>query len=126
MKQQGKRRVLAILDDLFFRVKIADAAKRAGLEIDFVTSEKDAYEKAEEDPLLIILDLNCLSVKPLGVITALKSKEGTKRISLLGYVSHVQGELKQKAHDSGCDSVMARSAFSLNLPQILRRHAGAA
>jgi PleD family two-component response regulator len=126
MKQQGKRRILAILDDLFFRVKIADAAKRAGLEIDFVKSETDAFQKAEEDPLLIILDLNCLSVKPLGVITALKAKEATKGISLLGYVSHVQGELKQKAQDIGCDMVMARSAFSLNLPQILKRHAGAA
>ena len=62
----------------------------------------------------------------LEMIVALKTNEATKGISLLGYVSHVQGELKQKAHDSGCDMVMARSAFSLNLPQILKRHAGAA
>src|SRR5258705_12545482 len=126
MNQQGTRRVLAILDDLFFRVKIADAAKRAGLAIDFVKSEKEAFEKAGDDPLLIIVDLNCLSVNPIEVITALKANEATKGISLLDYVSHVQGELKQKAHDCGCDMVMARSAFSLNLPQILKRHAGAA
>src|SRR3954451_3295877 len=126
MNQQGTRRVLAILDDLFFRVKIADAAKRAGLGIDFVSSEKEALEKAGGDPLLIILDLNCLRVQPIEMIVALKSNEATKGISLLGYVSHVQGELKQKAHDSGCNMVMARSAFSLNLPQILKRYAGAA
>jgi hypothetical protein len=36
----------------------------------------------------------------------------------------VQGELKQRAHEAGADMVMARSAFSTNLPQILKRHAG--
>jgi len=126
MPIQGKKRILAIVDDLFFRVKIEAAAKHQGLPIDFVQTEKDALAKAAEDPLLIILDLNCSSVQPLDMIAALKANEGTKGISLLGYVSHVQGELKQSAHDAGCDMVMARSAFSLNLPQILKRYAGAA
>ena len=113
MQKLGKKKLLAVLDDLFFTVKIADAAKRAGLEIDFVKSEKDALAKAGDDPLLIILDLNATSFEPLKLITKLKSDERLKQISLLGFVSHVQGELKQKAHDSGCDMVMARSAFSL-------------
>jgi len=34
----------------------------------------------------------------------------------------VQGELKQKAQEAGCDVVMPRSAFSQTLPQLLRRH----
>ncbi len=119
---KGKR-ILAVLDDLFFRVKIADAAKRAGLDIEFVKSEKDVLEKAKEHPLLIILDLNCTCVHPLKLIEKLKSNEDTKQINMLGFVSHVQGELKQAAHDHGCDTVMARSAFSMNLPQILKRHA---
>jgi hypothetical protein len=37
----------------------------------------------------------------------------------------VQGELKQKAHETGCDMVLARSAFSQNLQQIMKRHSGA-
>ena len=31
-------------------------------------------------------------------------------------------DLKQKAHEVGCDMVLPRSAFSQNLPQLLRRH----
>ena len=81
-------------------------------------------DKAKHKPLLIILDLNSNSVQPLKLIQQLKGHEETKAISLIGYVSHVQGELKQKAHDAGCDMVMARSAFSTNLPMILKRHAG--
>ena len=34
-------------------------------------------------------------------------------------------ELKAKAEETGCDAVMPRSVFSMNLPQILQRHAGA-
>ncbi len=126
MQELGKRNVLAVLDDLFFRVKIEAAAKQEGLGVDFVQSEKDVFAKAAQDPLLIILDLNCLSVQPLSLIAALKANEATKGISLLGYVSHVQEELKRKALDTGCDVVVARSVFSQNLPQILKQHAGAA
>lgn len=114
--------ILAVLEDLFFTVKINESAKRAGLPIQFVKSETDVMEKAKGKPALIILDLNFQGVDPLKLIAKLKSDAETKTISLLGYVSHVQGELKQQAHEAGCDMVLARSAFSQNLPQILKRH----
>lgn len=124
MDQNGPRRILAILDDLFFTVKIHEAAKRARMAIDFVKNETDVFAKASEAaPALIILDLNFSAIEPLKLIEKLKSTAGTKAISLIGYVSHVQGELKQAAQDAGCNMVLARSAFSQNLPQILKRHA---
>jgi PleD family two-component response regulator len=125
MHKHGKKKILAVVDDLLFTVKISDAAKRAGLEAEFVKSEKDVMEKAlHEQPLLIILDLNNNSVRPLELISKLKSDGDLRQISLIGYLSHVQGELKQKAQEAGANIVMARSAFSQNLPQILKRHAG--
>jgi CheY-like chemotaxis protein len=105
-------------------VKISDAAKRAGLALDIVKNEKDFLEKAKSKPVLIILDLNFTDVQPLKLISKLKASSELKPISIIGYLSHVQGELKQKAHEIGCDMVLAKSAFSQNLPQILKRHAG--
>ena len=108
-----------------FTVKINDAAKRVGLDVEFLKSEQDVIEKAtSEKPLLIILDLNNNSVHPLNLISKLKGDGDLKRISLIGYLSHVQGELKQQAQEAGANIVMARSAFSQNLQQILKRHAG--
>jgi PleD family two-component response regulator len=125
MHKHGKKKILAVVDDLLFTVKISDAAKRAGLDAEFVKSEKDVMEKASlEKPLLIILDLNNNSVQPLELIAKLKGDGDLRHISLIGYLSHVQGELKQKAQEAGANIVMARSAFSQNLPQILKRHAG--
>jgi CheY-like chemotaxis protein len=118
------RKVLAVMEDLFFTVKINEAAKRAGLSVAFVKSERDALDQAAENPALIILDLNFAGIEPVHLIQKLKADPALKKISLLGYVSHVQGELKQAAQEAGCDMVLARSAFSQNLPQILKRHSG--
>ena len=122
--KQDKKKILAVVDDLLFTVKIMDAAKRAGLEAEFLKSEKDLLDKAKEQPLLIILDLNANSVNTLKLIESLKGNGEFKGISLIAFLSHVQGELKMKAQEAGANMVMARSAFSQNLQQILKRHAG--
>jgi len=125
MHTREKKKILAVVDDLLFTVKISDAAKRVGLDVEFLKSERDVLDKAaNEKPLLIIMDLNSNSVEPLKLISKLKAHGDLKKISLIGYLSHVQGELKQKAHEAGANIVMARSAFSQNLQQILKRHAG--
>ena len=124
MQNREKKKVLAVVEDLLFTVKIMDAAKRVGLDAQFVKSEKDLLDKAHDKPLLIILDLNTTLVQPLKLITKLKGDGDLKNISLIGFLSHVQGELKMKAQEAGANMVMARSAFSQNLQQILKRHAG--
>jgi PleD family two-component response regulator len=125
MQTREKKKILAVVDDLLFTVKINDAAKRVGVDVEFLKSERDVLDRAaSEKPLLIILDLNNNSVEPLHLIEQLKAHGDLKKISLIGYLSHVQGELKQKAHEAGANIVMARSAFSQNLQQILKRHAG--
>jgi CheY-like chemotaxis protein len=116
------KKVLAVLEDLFFTVKINEAAKQAGLPITFVKSQHDVLEQAKQQPALIIVDMNFQGVDPLVLIRKLKADDATKRINLVGYLSHIQGELKQQAQEAGCDIVLARSAFSQNLPQILKRH----
>ncbi len=115
------KKVLAVVEDLFFTVKINESAKRAGVPIAFVKSQRDALDQAAERPSLIILDLNFAAIDPVDLIHKLKADPALCKIQLIGYVSHVQGELKQQAQDAGCDMVLARSAFSQNLLQLLTR-----
>jgi CheY-like chemotaxis protein len=65
--------------------------------------------------------LNFHGIDPLALIRKLKADDLTKSINLVGYLSHIQGELKQQAQEAGCNMVLARSAFSQSLPQILKR-----
>jgi PleD family two-component response regulator len=124
MSKQEPKRILAVVSDLFFSVKISDAAKRAGLAVEFVKDSQELLKKAASKPSLIIFDLNFEEARPLQSISDLKQDAQLRGISLIGYLSHIQAELKQKAQEAGCDMVMARSALSQNMPQIFRRHSG--
>jgi CheY-like chemotaxis protein len=117
------RPIVAFIDDLFFMAKVQETARKLNVKVNFVKSDKDVLHLAgEEKPALIIIDLNHHTVKPLVVIPKLKAKF-KKETNIIGFLSHLQGELKVKAQEAGCDMVLPRSAFSQNLPQLLRRHA---
>ncbi len=75
----------------------------------------------EDRPTLVVFDLNNLNAKPMTLIPKLKAKL-KKATSIVGFLNHLQGELKMKAMEVGCDSVMPRSAFSQTLPNLLRRY----
>jgi PleD family two-component response regulator len=124
MQKQESKRVLAVVSDLFFSVKLSEAAKRNGMAIEFVKDADDVLEKAKSKPTLIVFDLNFEAVEPVSLIAELKGNPETRNVSLIGYLSHIQGELKQQAQEAGCDMVMARSALSQNLMQIFKRHSG--
>ncbi len=120
----GAPRIFVFVDDLFFLAKIQETARKLNVKVQFVKSEKeilDAVAESAQAPSLIIMDLNNASVKPVPTITKLKSKL-KKKTNIIGFLSHVQGDLKMKAQEAGCDMVLPRSAFSQNLPQLLRRH----
>ena len=124
-RENGNSRIFAFVDDLFFLAKIQETARKMNVKVEFVKTDKDILDRVkdngDEKPSLIIFDLNNANAKPLTLIPKLKSKL-RKGTSIIGFLSHVQGDLKQKAHEVGCDMVLPRSAFSQNLPQLLRRH----
>ena len=124
-REDANSRIFAFVDDLFFAAKIQETARKLNVKVEFAKNDKELAERmqqnGEEKPSLIIFDLNNANAKPLTLIPKLKSKL-KKGTSIIGFLSHVQGDLKQKAHEVGCDMVLPRSAFSQNLPQLLRRH----
>lgn len=108
-----------MVDDLFFTVKIMDAAKRAGMEVAIVTGEQRILASALESPSLILFDLNAKSVDAVALIGKLKGNPETRGVPIAGFVSHVQVELTKAAREAGADLVVPRSRFVTDLPQIL-------
>lgn len=126
VRENAPTRIFCFIDDLFFLAKIQETARKLGVKVGFVKADKDIVAKLtgtpdDERPSLIVFDLNNANAKPLTLIPKLKAKlkRGT---SIIGFLSHLQGDLKVKAQEAGCDMVMPRSAFSQNLPNLLRRH----
>src|ERR1700749_4868255 len=104
MPVQAKK-VLAVMTDLFFSAKIMDTAKKFGMTVEIVRDHDVALAKIREKPAVVVFDLNCDSADPIGLIQAMKADPETKRISPIGFVSHVQIDIKLKAQDAGCDMV---------------------
>jgi len=126
VREDAPTRIFCFIEDLFFLAKIQEAARKIGVKVAFVKADKDIVSRLADvpegaRPSLIVFDLNNVGAKPLTLIPRLKSKmkRGT---SVIGFLSHLQGDLKAKAMEAGCDMVMPRSAFSQNLPNLLRRH----
>ncbi len=126
IREDAPTRIFLFIEDLFFFAKINETARKLGVKVAFVKNDPETMARIvdapeEERPSLIVFDLNNAAAKPLTLIPKLKGKlkRGT---SVIGFLSHLQGDLKAKALEAGCDMVMPRSAFSQNLPTLLRRH----
>ena len=119
-------RIFCFIEDLFFLAKIQETARKLGVKVEFVKGDKDSVARImdipEEDrPRLLVFDLNNANAKPMTLIPKFKTKF-KKAVSIIGFLSHLQGDLKAKAAEAGCDTVMPRSAFSQSLPNLLRRY----
>jgi len=114
------RRVLAAVEDLLFKSKISETASTLGIEASFPRSPKKLLEAIHESPPdLLVLDLNSARFEPLALLRSVKSDEATRNVTTVGFLSHVQKDLAVAAREAGCDRIVARSAFTRDLPQIL-------
>jgi hypothetical protein len=127
IRHDAPTRIFCFIDDLFFQAKIQETARKLGIKVEFVKgSDKEGVARitdaAEADrPRLLVFDLNNANAKPMTLIPKFKAKL-KKATSIVGFLSHLQGDLKIKATEVGCDTVMPRSAFSQSLPNLLRRY----
>ena len=112
--------VLVAVDDLFFASKITETARQLGISLLFARSQDEVIARAlSEKPALVIIDLNSARCRPIETIGQIKDDADLRHIPIVGFLSHVQADLKVKASMAGCDRVMPRSVFAANLPKIL-------
>ena len=116
--------ILAVLDDLMFSSKIKTAADQLGVarpvsrdrptarsprcgKIDAVAGHLRPEQRQRTDPLAIV--------------AAMKEDPALASIPTLGYASHVQTDVINAARQAGVGEVLARSAFTQQLGDILAR-----
>jgi CheY-like chemotaxis protein len=109
-------RVVALMDDLFFQMKVAETARHLGVELKVATNGDALLTLLEPAPKLVIVDLNARS-QPIQAIERVRA--GQNGVRVVAFLSHVQTELAAQARAAGCDEVMPRSSFTQNLAAIL-------
>jgi DNA-binding NarL/FixJ family response regulator len=114
-------RVVALMDDLFFQMKVAETAKHLGLDLKVASNADALMSLLASAPKLVIVDLNARS-GPIQAIERLRAQKNSADKTgphVVGFLSHVQTDLAAQARSAGCDEVMPRSAFTQNLGAIL-------
>jgi CheY-like chemotaxis protein len=118
---QAATDVLALVDDLFFQAKLAETARKLGVSLKTVSTGAalvGALEGAASigQPRLVVVDLNARQ----GALEAIEQLQRSGNpVPVIGFLSHVQTELAERARAAGCKQVMPRSSFTMNLSEIL-------
>ena len=119
---------IVFIDDLFFQAKLLETAKLTGISLETVATGEQLLKAAAANPAaLVIVDLNARQ----GALNAVeqlckedlpgaKSNGPGNLRRVIGFLSHVQTELAERARAAGCQDVMPRSKFTQNLAAILR------
>lgn len=123
---RGATHVLALVDDLFFQAKLVETARRLGVMLKTFSTgaalvqalEQMPEAAASDRPRLVVVDLNARQ----GALEAIEQLQRSGNpVPVIGFLSHVQTELAEKARAAGCKQVMPRSSFTMNLSEILRQ-----
>lgn len=114
--------ILVATADLFFVARIDSVANIVGASICRVSSLDELMAKLKiESVSKIIIDLEFKELNPVEAIALIKADKSLAGIPVIGYLSHAEmAEIGSAAKSAGCDFVMAKSAFSEKLPELLK------
>jgi len=112
--------VVALEMDLFFSVRIEDAARAAGARAVVVESAAALWGAIEAWPALVLIDLAAAQGWD-EVVRRAKSLPEFRAIPIVAFGSHVDTDTLQAARQAGCDHAWARSHFTTELPQLIQR-----
>jgi CheY-like chemotaxis protein len=113
-------KILAVVEDIFFLAKIQQTARQLGITVETVAPDALPTCLAQGGVGAVLVDLNHRSGKAIAALEGVKTDSATQSTPVVAFLSHVQTDLAQVARTAGCDRVMARSAFSQQLPGLLQ------
>jgi CheY-like chemotaxis protein len=138
--------IYAFISDFMFIARIDSVAANLGLEVVYIETAAGigsiealpdpnrpgealggqmgalVRRVAEEQPGLLLFDLNASAIPWREWIATLKTSSATRRIPILAFGSHMDVETMTVAKDVGADQVLARSRFTTELPALIKKH----
>ena len=104
--------VVCLVRDLVFAGKISVAAGHAGVPVEVV---RDPARLIDREGRQLIVDLNQDGAIPAAAAWRVRTGR-----PVIGFVAHVDTATIAAARTAGIDRVLARSAFTTQLPELLR------
>jgi CheY-like chemotaxis protein len=119
--ESEKPKVLVLEDDLLFSVRIEKTLTHLGYAPAIFTHSADAIAFAEQNTLrLALVNFSSEQQSPGEVVKRIKAQPDPPPV--LGYCSHVSmPQIRPNAMAAGCNLLVANSALTMRLPQLVAK-----
>lgn len=112
---------LLICNDLLFLSKVTGIAQSLGYQVEAAGMPQGLIKAAVGGYACILLDLSLPALKVADIVNNLRDNPPPP---VIAFGAHVDTARLQEARDAGCREVLPRSAFNMQLPEILTRYLG--
>ena len=130
MVETERALILALINDLFFGMRVRNTAEQLGYSLRLLESQSDIEDGAafitllkELQPKLIVLDLHS-NLLWQDWLMSVKTDESLREIPWLAFGSHKSSGLLKEAKQLGADKVVAKSKFTEDLPKLIQSLTG--
>ena len=104
-------RVVALVPDLMFGSRVVSMLESAGHEVTLVSAEDEARTEAEFADVLVV-DLTTDAVDGIMLVDSMASGGELHGHRTLGFYSHVESDVRERAKEAGFDLVVPRSRMA--------------
>lgn len=116
------RKVIALVEDPFWKTKIDNAVRSVGATTVFLSDPAAAAGAIDPSaPVIVVVDL-ALKAPPFEAVAGLKKAAATSSVPVIGYFDLARKDLKEKALAAGFDEVLARSSFAERFADLVLKY----
>ena len=117
--------VLALVPDLLFGSRVQGSLVAAGHEVELIADEDGLRERLADDApagaSVLVVDLTNEDLDGAGIVESLRGGGGSAHLRTLGFYSHVDAHVRERAERAGFDLVVPRSRMAREGPELLER-----
>jgi CheY-like chemotaxis protein len=123
VQTESRPPLAALVQDLFFRSKIAEATRHLGI-VALIEERPEAFEAAvrEERPGVALIDLGLRGVDWSSSVRRLRSDPAFATLPIIAFGPHMDLEAREKALAAGCTEFLANSKIATDLAHIVDRY----
>lgn len=115
--------VLALVTDLFWITRLADAISQQDGQPVLASSREELRAGLERWPVLALIDIHALPAKEWQPeIRRAKLLPSLRPIPIIGFGSHLATAALRAARQAGCDAIWPRSRLARELPLLIAEH----
>jgi DNA-binding NarL/FixJ family response regulator len=119
-------RVLALTRDLLFGSQVQGALTLAGHDVELIADEarlrerfSDSGSAASPAAELLVVDLTDADLDGAAIVESIARREGLGGARTLGFYSHVDAAMRERAERAGFDLVVPRSRMAREGPELV-------